>query len=514
MTEEITKLPEGPGWTFGDLEKYNDIMKDIADNVFKLTYFPNQIEIITSEQMLDAYAFIGLPIVYNHWRYGKHYSANQHAYKKGKMNLAYEMVINSSPCISYLMEENNLVTQALVIAHACYGHNSFFKNNFLFKEWTDPGFIVDYMIWARDYVAECEDKYGYEQVEQLLDACHILEYHGIDKYKRPPKLSPKEEKDKQKERMEDDQKYVSEFWNVLPKIKEEKKEDEDYVFPKEPQENILNFLQKNSPILKPWQREVIRIVRNVSQYFYPQSQTKVMNEGWASFMHYNIIREMEDRGHLTESFMLDFMKLHTNVLWQEPAIKYVRTHDGRIKINPETGQPEKYLDIYTSMNPYSLGFEIFKDIRRICENPTDEDKEWFPEWAGDPDWLKICHWAMEEFKDESFILQFLSPHLIRKFNLFNIHDESRSPLVEVTEISNDDGYRDIRRKMSHTYNRAYQIPDVQVTNANILGDRELTLTHYQVNNVPLHDKDKKETIEAIKYLWGFDVNIILAREDD
>lgn len=95
--------------------------------LYRLDTYPHQIEVITSEQMMDAYSSVGMPINYPHWSFGKKFIETEQAYKHGQQGLAYEIVINSNPCIAYLMEENTITMQALVMAHACYGHNSFFK---------------------------------------------------------------------------------------------------------------------------------------------------------------------------------------------------------------------------------------------------------------------------------------------------------------------------------------------------------------------------------------------------
>ena len=136
------------------------------------------------------------------------------------MGLAYEIVINSNPCIAYLMEENSLTMQALVIAHAAYGHNSFFKGNYLFRTWTDADAIVDYMVFAKNYIAECEQRHGIDAVEQLLDSCHALQNYGVDRYKRPAKLSLAQEQARQKEREEYAQSQVNELWRTLPRREE------------------------------------------------------------------------------------------------------------------------------------------------------------------------------------------------------------------------------------------------------------------------------------------------------
>ena len=157
-------------------------------------HLPHQIEVITSEQMMDAYSSVGMPINYTHWSFGKKFIETEQRYKQGQQGLAYEIVINSNPCIAYLMEENTITMQALVMAHACYGHNSFFKNNYLFRSWTDASSIVDYLLFARHYISQCEERYGVDEVERLLDSCHALMNYGVDRYKRPQKISLVEEK--------------------------------------------------------------------------------------------------------------------------------------------------------------------------------------------------------------------------------------------------------------------------------------------------------------------------------
>ena len=233
MTAEVAEvkktLSDGPDWTFDMLAQYETEIDRIAKE-YKLDIYPNQIEVITAEQMMDAYASIGMPINYTHWSFGKKFIQNEQQYRRGQMGLAYEIVINSNPCIAYLMEENTITMQALVMAHACYGHNSFFKGNYLFQTWTDASSIIDYLVFAKNYIAKCEQKYGYEEVEQTLDSCHALMNFGVDRYKRPQKLSLQEEKSRQKQRAKYLQSQVNELWRTLPDSKE-KKSAEGYAFP-------------------------------------------------------------------------------------------------------------------------------------------------------------------------------------------------------------------------------------------------------------------------------------------
>ena len=145
-------LFDGPEWTFDLLKKAYDAIEKIGVGELGLNLFPNAIEVITAEQMLDAYSSIGMPHMYRHWSFGKHFARDEAHYRKGQRPLAYELVINSDPCINYIMEENSMTMQTLVLAHAAMGHNHFFKNNYLFREWTRPDAILDYL--ATSYPGE------------------------------------------------------------------------------------------------------------------------------------------------------------------------------------------------------------------------------------------------------------------------------------------------------------------------------------------------------------------------
>src|SRR3954469_12578284 len=192
-------LPCPSDWTFELIEEYDSHIARVAEQ-YELDVYPIQLELISAEQMMDAYASVGMPVNYRHWSFGKHFLSTEKSYRRGQMGLAYEIVINSNPCIAYLMEENTMTMQALVIAHAAYGHNSFFKGNYLFRTWTDAEAIIDYMVFAKKYIAECEQRYGIDAVEDLLDSCHALQNHGVDRYKRPAKLSMAKERERQEER--------------------------------------------------------------------------------------------------------------------------------------------------------------------------------------------------------------------------------------------------------------------------------------------------------------------------
>src|SRR6185503_674868 len=146
------------------------------------------------------------------------------------------------------------------------------------------------------------------------------------------------------------QEQVNQIWRTLPRRKQSADRAPERPFPPEPQENVLYFIEKHAPVLEPWQREIVRIVRKMAQYFYPQRQTQVMNEGWATFWHYTLLNTMYDEGMLSDGYMIEILSSHTNVVFQPPV-----THPA-----------------YSGINPYALGFSMFTDIKRICQNPTDE----------------------------------------------------------------------------------------------------------------------------------------------
>ncbi|TKB30578.1 MAG: SpoVR family protein, partial [Mesorhizobium sp.] len=277
-----------------------ETIEAIATEELHLDVYPVQMEIISSEQMLDAYSSVGMPLMYRHWSFGKHYLYQELLYRKGGRGLAYELVINSNPCIVYLMEENTMALQALVTAHAALGHNHFFKNNYLFRQWTDAGAILSYLDFAKGYIARCEERHGVDAVEEILDAAHALMEQGVFRYHRPPKLSSEKQREGLRERLEYEERSYNDLWRTLPPSKDGTKVRETDTMAerkkslKLPEENLLYFLEKNSLILEPWQREVIRIVRVIAQYFYPQRQTQVMNEGCATFVHYTLMNLLFD----------------------------------------------------------------------------------------------------------------------------------------------------------------------------------------------------------------------------
>src|SRR6202521_2938167 len=249
-----------PEWDFSALDRVYRALEDIALNELKLDVYPNQIEVISSEQMLDAYSSLAMPLMYNHWSFGKLFAREEAMYRAGYSALAYEIVINSSPCISYLLEENSMTMQTLVIAHAAFGHNHFFKNNYLFKLWTDACGILDYLNFAKGYIASCEERHGPAAVERTLDAAHALMSHGVHRYPGKKKLDLGQEERRERDRREHQERIFNDLWRTVPaghsKTASELSVDRRRALLALPQDNILYFLEKSAPRLQPWQREL------------------------------------------------------------------------------------------------------------------------------------------------------------------------------------------------------------------------------------------------------------------
>ena len=485
--KQLKELFSKSDWDYDTIAYADEVTSKIGKEYLKLDIYPNQIEIVSSEQMIDAYSLIGLPISYNHWSFGMQYASTHQNYTKGKQGLAYEMVINSNPCISYNMEDNSTCLMVLVLAHAAQGHNHFFKNNYMFKQWTDADHIIDYMKFAKKFVSDCESKYGLEDVEDVLDACHSIMDYGVDKYKRPPKLSIEKEKKRFKKRMLASEENYDPLWGTLPPefdIKDYVKQKTKKI-PKHPEENILYFLEKNAPI-PTWKKELIRIVRKVSQYFYPQSQTKVCNEATACFAHYNIVNKMYDEGYLTDGFLTN----HSNVLFQ----------------------PDYNSKYYSQINPYTLGFNIWMDVKRMCQEPTKEDREWFPNVAG-KDWLEMFHHMVDDYRDDSAILQFLSPKVMRDMKLFSITDDEEKDKYTISSIHDDRGYKNTRQMLSRRYERDFYVPDIQVIKADTRTDRRLVLYHELRNGIELDDTTRDDVMQNIRFLWGAPVKLYSKDQD-
>ena len=489
-TRQAALLYSGADWDFATLRRCYDAIEQVATDELGLELYPNRIEVITSEQMLDIYTAHGMPLTYRHWSYGKRFLQHESSYRRGYTSLAYEVVINSNPCISYLMEENTATMQALVIAHAAFGHNHFFRNNHLFRQWTEASAILDYLGFARGYIAECEDRYGVAAVERVLDAAHSLSRHGVHRHGGKRTLDLKSEKRRERERQEYDESVYDDLWRTLPGVKPVAANTDKLADRRRrlglPEENLLYFLEKTSPRLQSWEREVIRIVRLIAQYFYPQPQVKLMNEGCATWVHQRIMTRLHETGQIDDAAFLEVLHSTSNVIMQ-PGFDH------------PAGGP--------GFNPYALGYAMMCDIARICEQPTPEDRAWFPDLAGNGNPVGTLRDVWANYRDESFLLQFLSPKVIRDFRMFRLLDDTEDPTLLVDAIHDDEGYRAIRRSLARSYDPGLNDADIQVVDVDLSGDRRLVLEHRARAGQLLEPRDAEATLRCVALLWGYEVHL-------
>lgn len=395
-------------YTLKDLECYNAQIEEIAKEM-GLDYYTQEFEVISFEDMLCYEAYVGMPSHYSHWSYGKTYDRLKTAYKYNLSGLPYEMVINSDPCIAYLMKDNTLLLQILTIAHV-YGHNDFFKNNRLFKAYTNAKLTVEkfknHADRIRSYIHD--PSIGYEAVEQILDAAHSIRYqcHVFDR-------KPFEEGEKV-----------------------------EY-----PYQNLLAFLEQFGD-LSEWQKDILHIVEEESQYFYPQIETKIINEGWATFCHYHILQQL----NLSQKMAFEFFKVHNSVVCQMPG----------------------------QLNPYHLGFKIWENL--------------FKQYEGD---YKCLLHIREQERDASFIRKYLTLELALESHLCQFQEEERYYII--SEVADSEGYTQIRNTLANEVGMG-GIPIIQVKE---MIQAENTLVLEQVNDGrELNLAYATETLKYIQTLWG------------
>jgi spore cortex formation protein SpoVR/YcgB (stage V sporulation) len=398
---------------------------------------------------------------------------------------------------------NSMTMQTLVMSHAVCGHGSFFKNNYLFKQNTDASWILDYLEFAKKYIAKCESLYGEKEVDIILTAAHALSNYGIDSYSKSRHTKKGAEERKRRELEEYKHKTFDEDLYKLDLHRECDSNVLGYADNVhsvtgnllEPEENILYYIEKRSPVLSTWQREIVRIVRRIAQYFYPQMQTQVMNEGWACLWHYHILKEMYERGYINEGSYLEFLASHTNVVYQPPMDSM-------------------------NINPYYLGFNMFMDIKRMCENPDEEDKRHHPDICN-TDWIETTKFIMENYRDSSFIKQYFSLKMLRELKLYSAKElEDKSSIddfdffmmppglrvYEIQDVHDDKGFNNLRNSLAEQYNLLFRRPKIEIVNENTI-DHGLGLRYYKYNEMDLNEDSSDSVLSYIKLLWGREVTL-------
>lgn len=474
----MSKLFDNAEWNEESLKDIWKVIKEIAVNEFKLDFYEPYFEVVTFEEMLQIYT-TGFPVMYNHWEFGRNYEELYKKYRNHQTSIAYEVIFNTSPALCYLLETNSSVMQALVMAHAAVGHSAFFKMNSFIRENTNAKTILPFLKNMRNFVEECESKYGAERVETILDTCKAFWAYSIDRAEKPLYTNKQKER-KRLNKLEAEQKdfdilvedlKVSEDVPLKPKSREE-------------HENILKFVAKYSPALKIWERELINMFCKVEQYFYPQRLTKTMNEGFASFWHYQLMNRLSELGYLKAGDFLEFIHSHTGVLCQH-------------------GMEHKH---YNGINPYKMGFELFSEIKRICLDPTEEDKLHFPQLIG-KNWVDEVNYAAINFRDSSFIQQYLSPKLVKEFGIVKFNSNSDNNYVEVKATADDEDFSEIRMGLANHYDYYSQIPYMTVEGASLKGNRTLFLNIIEKKDREVDDKSIYQSLTLLKKVWPYLINV-------
>lgn len=453
-----------------ELQEWDNRIRELVEQ-FGLKCYPQEFEICDHVEMLGYMAYSGMPSRYPHWSFGKSYEREKMLYDYGVGGLPYEMVINSNPCLAYLMRDNTDLLQILTIAHV-YGHNDFFANNFTFTSSFDAKYTLEmFKTNANRIRSYIEDpSIGLEAVETLIDAAHALSLQRSRNLaiKRLPQSEARRRKWQQA------QPVIDEFYDINPR--KEYQPPDLTKNPVEPDPNLVLFIAENNPYLAEWQRDLLTIVDRESSYFIPQIETKIMNEGWASYWHHKILNELG----LFEGLHMEFIVRHNQVLRPTPG----------------------------GLNPYHLGFVIWNDIearwnrgdtgREFTDDRPREDIASMNE--NDTPGRKKIFEVRESDRDVSFLRRFLTEDLMRELDLFQ--HEKRGKDRVVTKVSDEESWQSVKQTLLHSVGMG-SIPLITVQDADHGGRRTLYLKHeHEGRDLQLEYAER--TLEHVRVLWGKD----------
>jgi stage V sporulation protein R len=444
-------------YEISELVEWDKRIRDKAA-AFGLDWYPQEFEICDHTGMLGYMAYSGMPSHYPHWSYGKSYEKLKTLYDYGVSGLPYEMVINSSPAIAYLMRDNTLLLQILTIAHV-YGHNDFFKNNFTFKSTRAELTLETFKAHALRVRRYAEDpSIGIEKVERILDAAHALALQ-CRRNLAIKKLTPGELVERA---IENAQPAVDPFHRLH--ARPEFKEPEVRKVPLEPDEDLLLFIRDHNPFLEPWEKDLLTIVDEETKYFLPMMETKIMNEGWASYWHKKIVESLE----VEQGLHLEFIVRHNQVL------------------RPIPGQ----------INPYHLGFKIWEDLYRRHTEPTKEEIKKYG--APTKNGTEKIFEAREVERDTSFLRRYLTEELMREMDMFEY--EARGDEFVIDKVSDDEGWKQVKETLIKSVGTG-SIPVIKIDDADFGHTRTLYLKHtHDGRDLQLEYAEK--TLAFVQRLWG------------
>jgi stage V sporulation protein R len=460
--ETARSIAGRPAFELKDLIEWDRRIREKVDE-FGLDCYPQEFEISDHNQMLGYMAYSGMPSHYPHWSYGKSYEKLKTLYDHGVSGLPYEMVINSNPAIAYLMRDNTLCLQVLTMAHV-YGHNDFFKNNFTYKS-TRADLTIEtfkaHALRVRRYVED--PSIGVERLERILDAAHALSWQ-CRRNLAIRKLSREEQVDRTVQSAEPPPDPFHKIHARPVHV------DADiHKIPLEPDEDLLLFIRDHNPYLAEWEKDLLTIVDEEAKYFIPMMETKIMNEGWASYWHHRILESLE----LEQRLHLEFIVRHNQV------------------VRPIPGQ----------INPYHLGLKVWEDIHRRWTNPTAEEikRDGAPSKSGDEKLLEV----REVERDASFLRRYLTEDLMREMDIFEY--EPRGEELVISKVADDEGWRAVKETLLRNVG-TNSIPVMKVEDADFGQNRTLYIKHYH-DGRDLHLEYSEKTMAYLQRLWGREVVI-------
>lgn len=457
--------------TLEELQSWDERIREWVER-YKLNCYPQEFEICDHHEMIGYMSYSGMPARYPHWSWGKNYERTKTLYDYGVSGLPYEMVINSNPCLAYLMRDNTLLLQILTIAHV-YGHNDFFANNFTFTSGTDAKYVLEMFKNNANRIASyIEDpSIGLEEVETAIDDAHAISMQ-LSRNLAIRKLSQEEQRVR---RWEQAQATEDPHWEIHPK--QEYEAPDLSRIPLEPEENLLEFIAEHNPYLPEWKRDVLRIVAAETRYFLPQMETKIMNEGWASYWHHKIMNSLE----LEQGLHLEFLVRHNQVLRPTPG----------------------------GLNPYHLGFVIWHDIERRW-NEGDTGREYSDDRPqenvslldeNDTPGRKKIFEVRESDRDRSFLRRFLTREIMEELSLFQ--HERRGKERVVTKVSDEENWRQVKETLIQNVGTG-SIPVIKIVDSDHGGKRSLFLRHYHDGRDLLLEY-AEYTLKHVQALWGREV---------
>ena len=451
---------------------------------FGLDFYEVIFEVVNYDELNEIAALGGFPTRYPHWRFGMEYEELSKGYSYGLQKI-YEMVINNDPCYAYLLRCNGLVDQKLVMAHV-YGHCDFFKNNIGFSQTNRK--MMDQMANHGNRLRRWMEKHGEEKVEEFIDCCLSIE-DRIDIHS--PFIRRREEKSKYDFGEEEDEDkdggrfqskpYMDSFVNPRAVLEAERKKraaekQKAKKVPEEPARDVMLFLMERAP-LEAWQRDVLSIIRDEAYYFAPQAQTKIMNEGWASYWHSKIMTTRE----LSDAEVIDYADHHSGTMGVRPG----------------------------SINPYKLGLELFRDIEeRWNKGQFGKAYEECDDLASRSRWDKQIGLGRQKifevrkiYNDVTFIDSFLTEDFCRQQQLFafRYNEQARRYEIESRE------FKKIKERLLFNLTN-FGRPMISVQDGNHRNRGELYLGH-QHNGVDLKLDEARDTLRNIHRLWTRPVHV-------